>query len=129
MSTLTDTLIRLARTPLELNRALYREKGDGAPVLPVIHAGPNNWSEVTDGDFGQFYDFEVLDTTDDRKIVYAASEAALQWCYAHLPEDCPRWRDTGFIVDGDVGRILNHMDRDKLVDRRYAEAKEQEAWG
>lgn len=63
-----------------------------------VPPGPNKWSEITETDFGPEHDFEV-DNHGTIFIFTPVSEAGKQWCYNHLPEDCPRWGILGFVVE------------------------------
>lgn len=89
--------------------------------------GPNRWSEVTRGDFGRFYDFEVVPRRNGQKVFRADSEAALQWCYRFLPEDCPRYEVDGFIIDWDIDAVILEAERHGLVDRATAERIEADS--
>lgn len=60
--------------------------------------GPNNWDEVGPDDFGPEHDFEILD--HGSIIIFTPiSNAALQWCYKHLPESAPRHGRVGYVVE------------------------------
>ena len=62
---------------------------DAAAQREPLKAGINFWGDVTPEDFGPEHDFELLDQFS-LWIFTPVSKAALQWCYAHLPEDAPR---------------------------------------
>ncbi len=77
--------------------------------------GPNNWDTIVDEDFGPTWDFEI-ENHINLFIITPVSEAALQWCYAHLPEDCPRWGARGHVVEHSfIEPIVAHMRRDHLM--------------
>lgn len=118
MSDLTNTI---AETTLTQNSLNYRRN---TLVLESLNntPGPSNWEEVTVSDFGPEQDF---DTEDHGSIVVfdCYSNAALQWCYAHLPEDCPRWGAHGFAIEEKfVGAIIEGARRDGLMSRQDFEA-------
>ena len=121
-----DTLLEIAATnwiSREWDRLQELDAYElSRPRLPV--AGPNNWDEVTEGDYGQFYDFECI----DKRIFYAVSEAALQWCYRNLPEDCPRYRDRGFVVEDDLPQVVQGAEFAGLVDKATADANNDALW-
>ena len=91
--------------------------------------GPNKWDEVKDKDdaHGRCYDYEVYDH-DSIVVIYPTCEAALQWCYKHLPEECPRWGAQGFAIERRyVGDILEGMKRDGLMSEdEYVDAMNHE---
>ena len=105
MTDLNNTLASIGETmnPLKL-----------IPALPT--AGPNNWDEIGPEDFGPEHDFELNDQ-GTIWIFDPISTAALQWCYAHLPEDCPRW-GKGYVVEHRyIEDIVNGAKRDNLMSR------------
>ena len=79
---------------------------------PVM-AGPNKWHEITSDDFGDEYDYEILDQ-GERWVYFPVSNAALQWACRFLPEDCPRWGCHGFIIDQPVDSPRSKTILDKL---------------
>lgn len=80
--------------------------------------GPNNWDDIGPEDFGPEHDFDIEDH-GSIVIVDCYSNAALQWCYKHLPQDCPRWGATGFAIEARyVGAIIEGMRRDALMTRQ-----------
>lgn len=88
--------------------------------------GPHRWDTVQPSDFGPTWDFE-LENHIDLWIITPVSEAALQWCYCHLPVDCPRWGARGHVIEADYVRpIIAHMRRDKLMSPEDYEQAEQE---
>ena len=66
--------------------------------FPQCRPGPNDWDNITHEDFGPEHDFELYDQSSIW-IFYPVSNAALQWLYRHLPEDCPRWGAKGFAIE------------------------------
>lgn len=60
--------------------------------------GPNRWDEITKDDFAKDFDY-VINRQGSITVIDCLSEAALQWCYRHLPEDCPRWGARGFAIE------------------------------
>ena len=85
MSLLNDTIE-------DIGRGLYA----GPPALQ----GPNGWANMTSCDFGPRWDFELEDHIT-KWVFTPVSNAALQWCYAHLPEDCPRYGARGFLIEAE----------------------------
>lgn len=95
------------------------------PRKPV--AGPSNWDSVGPGDFGPEHDFDYTDH-GSIYVLDAVSEAALQWCYAKLPEDCPRWGARGFVIEPRyLPTIVYAMRRDNLMSRQDFEDAMDEA--
>ena len=97
--------------------SLYGTMHDIARSPNVLQGkpGPNRWDEITEADLGENYDFEVLDH-GDIIVIHPESEAALQWCYRHLPADCPRWGARGFAIEQKYsGAVIAGMERDGLV--------------
>ncbi len=97
------------------------------PTILRTPAGPNSWDEITSADFGPNEDFTVRDE-GSIFIFNAVSNAALQWCYKHLPEDCPRWGARGFAIEHRyIGDIVEGARRDNLMSRAdYVEAMEEQ---
>lgn len=92
--------------------------------------GPNGWDDVTPSDFGPEHDFDIEDH-GSIVIFDCYSKAALQWCYHHLPEDCPRWGAQGFAIEANfAGAVIEGARRDGLMTRddfRSAMENEQES--
>ena len=91
------------------------------PRFDIFHAkqGPHRWSEITKEDFGEDGDFELYDWGNEF-IFYPISNAALQWCYYHLPEDCPRGLGSGFRIEAEnIKEVVANAERDGL--REYEE--------
>lgn len=86
-------------------------------------AGPNKWDEVTPSDFGPEEDYRVgYDALILKTFIEAKSEAALQWCYAKLPEGIDRYGARGFIVEERyLPMIEAAMQRDNLMSRKQFE--------
>jgi hypothetical protein len=66
--------------------------------FPRCKPGPNNWDNIEGSDFGPEHDFEL----NDQGTIWLftpISNAALQWCYKHLPEDAPRWGHCSYVVE------------------------------
>jgi hypothetical protein len=77
--------------------------------------GPNNWYNLLAKDFDFSFDY-IIERHGSITIIDPTSRAALEWLYAHLPEDCPRWGKLGFAVESNfVGDILEGMARDGLL--------------
>lgn len=98
-----------------------------APTAPKIALqGPHRWHEMKGSDFGPEHDFE-LEGHGSLVIFDPISEAALQWCYAHLPEDCPRFSTRAFLIESEhIKGVVGGARRDGLmlpVD--YQEAMEE----
>jgi hypothetical protein len=113
----------LSRTIVDIARTL-----SGLGPVPVVtnDRGPNNWEEVTAKDFGPRHDFEV----DDQGTIFILnpiSEAALQWCYYHLPADAPRWGSVAYMIEHRyIEDIVRGCRRDGLLSEDdYVEAMEQ----
>ena len=89
--------------------------------------GPSTWEEIGPADFGTLFDFDIEDH-GSIVVIDAYSNAALQWLYYHLPEDCPRWGAKGFAIEANyVADILLAMEIDGLMSRAaYERAMEEE---
>lgn len=88
--------------------------------------GPHRWHEMTGADFASRWDFEL----EDHKtlvIFEPLSEAALQWCYAHLPVDCPRFGARGFLIEAiHIKGVVGGARRDNLMSEAdYIQAMEE----
>jgi len=88
--------------------------------------GPNSWEDVEPSDFGPQQDFD-LENHGSLWVFQPVSKAALQWCYAHLPEDCPRW-GTGFVIEPRyVDGVVDGARGDGLMSEDdYIEAMEEQ---
>ena len=76
--------------------------------------GPNDWDNIGPEDYGPEHDFEVSDE-GSIFIFTPISNAAFQWCYKHLPEDCPRW-GVGFAIEHRfIDAIVEGAKRDNLM--------------
>ena len=81
----------------------------------IARIGPNTWDQVTAADFGFSFDY-IIERHGNRVVIDPTSHAALQWCYKHLPEDCPRWGKLGFVIERQyIDPILHAMARDGLL--------------
>jgi hypothetical protein len=89
----------------------------------MAQVGPNDWDGVTQDDFGFSFDY-IIEGHGSITIIDPTSRAALQWLYAHLPEDCPRWGKLGFAIETNyVSDVLEGMARDGLKsEAEYVEA-------
>lgn len=79
--------------------------------------GPNQWEDVKDdrGAYGDTHDYEIV-RAGSITVINPVCDAALHWCYYHLPEDCPRWGAVGFAIETNyVGAILEAMAEDGLL--------------
>ena len=95
--------------------------------FPHCLPGPNNWDNIQPEDFGPEHDFELFDH-GSIWIFFPISEAALQWCYKHLPEDCPRWGAKGFAIEHRyIEDIVAGARRDNLMSERDYEDAQEEA--
>ena len=103
------------------------------PILPEAYPyklsrkrGPHNFDTIQPEDFGPEHDYE-LESHISKWIITPVSEAALQWLYCHLPEDCPRYGASGFIIEARfVNQIVKHMTADKLMSpEEYEQAMEE----
>ena len=84
-------------------------------IPTAVAAGPNDWDNIEPSDFGPEHDFEV-DNQGNIFIFTAVSEAAKQWCYKHLPEDCQRWGVLGFVIEHRyIADIVTGARRDGLM--------------
>lgn len=104
-------------------QSLHRTPGDTARnakrrvhrQLPAAPRGPHRWPQITPANFSAAWDYE-LENHITRWILTPVSEAALQWCYYHLPQDLPRYGAHGFVIDrDDIEGIVAAMDRDRLM--------------
>ena len=93
-----------------------------APITLNRAPGPNNWAECGPCDFGPQEDYFV-ENHGHFSVFYPVSNAALQWSYAKLPEDCPRY-GLGFKVETKaLPAILKSAERDRLMsEQEYADA-------
>jgi len=93
-----------------------------APITLSRAPGPNNWAEVGPCDFGPQEDYFVIDH-GEFSVFCPVSNAAIQWCYAKLPEDCPRY-GLGFKIETKaLPAILKSAERDRLMsEQEYADA-------
>jgi hypothetical protein len=93
----------------------------------MAQVGPNDWDGVTQDDFGFSFDY-IIEGHGSITIIDPTSRAALQWLYAHLPEDCPRWGKLGFAIETNyVSDVLEGMARDGLKsEAEYVEAMNNE---
>ena len=99
----------------------------GEKPEPLPEAGPNKWDEITPEDFGPQEDYRVQ-YESSLVILHPESEAALQWCYAKLPEDCPRWGAKGFAIETRYWpTIAEALQRDGLMSREEFEDAMEEA--
>ena len=89
--------------------------------------GPNEWEKITKSDFSFSFDY-IVENHGSITIIDPTSEAALQWLYRFLPEDCPRWGKLGFAIETNyVGQILEAMSADGLKSESdYVEWMHQE---
>jgi len=84
-------------------------------IYPPATQGPHCWHEIQPGDFGPEWDYE-LENHITLWIITPISEAALQWLYCFLPEDCPRYGAKGFIIEAEyLNTVVKGMTRDKLM--------------
>jgi len=98
-----------------------------AGVLPTsVTAGENNWENIRPEDFGSKWDYE-LENHITLWIFTPVSEAALQWCYAHLPANAPRWGAKGFVIEARyINEIVKGATRDGLMSpEEYEHAMEE----
>jgi hypothetical protein len=80
--------------------------------------GPHRWHEMTPADFGPEHDFDT-EYHGPHWVLDPRSEAALQWCYAHLPQDCPRFGGCAFIIESAyMEPIIVAARRDGLLTRK-----------
>ncbi len=88
--------------------------------------GPHRWHEMTGADFASRWDYE-LENHITLWIVTPISEAAMQWLYCHLPDDCPRYGANGFIIEAEfVNQVIKRMTADKLMSpQEYEQAMEE----
>ena len=93
----------------------------------IAQVGPNQWDSITPDDFGFKFDY-IVEGHGSLTVIDPTSRAALQWLYAHLPEDCPRWGKLGFCVESNyVADILDGMARDGLLSEQgYVDAMSAE---
>ena len=97
----------------DIQRGLYSHQLTLTPERSS--QGPHRWHEMTGTDFGPTWDFE-LENHIDLVIFEPISEAALQWCYAHLPKDCPRFGARGFLIETEhIKGVVGGARRDNLM--------------
>ncbi len=94
--------------------------------LEIIHLPAPTPTEL-----GEYGDFDVTNH-GSIFILIPVSDAALQWCYTHLPEECDRWGKQSFVVEHRyISDVVAGMERDGLVSvdtHREAEKQKQEWW-
>ena len=101
MSSLNNTLADIARGfgLVEPHRIKF----------PHCLPGANNWDNITAADYGNCFDYIIL-RRGGNTVIDPTSEAALQWLYRHLPEDCPRYGGQGFVIESEfVHDVLESM--------------------
>ena len=61
-------------------------------------------------------------------IFHPTNAKGLNWCYAHLPEDCPRWGLNGYVVESRyIDDIVAGAERDGLVSKEAEENFQDES--
>lgn len=92
----------------------------------IAQVGPHCWNDITPDDFSLSFDYIVQPLGESRTIIDPTSEAALQWLYKHLPEDCPRYGKLAFVVETQyLAAILERMYEDGLLNEaQYVENME-----
>jgi len=86
-----------------------------APLSTQQECGPNDWDNIAASDFGPDADYEIYDH-DDTVVFWPVSNAALQWCYKHLPEDLDRWGSKGFVIEAaNIDAVIAAAMRDNLM--------------
>ena len=69
----------------------------------------------TPTELGEYGDFDVANH-DSIFVIEPISDAALRWCYKHLPEDCDRWGRLGFVIEHRyIADVVAGMERDGLI--------------
>jgi hypothetical protein len=93
---------------------------------PLPEAGPNTWDQVTREDYGPEHDY-WFDDQGTIVILHPVSNACLQWCYAKLPEDAPRWGAKGYVIEHRYWPTIKEaLGRDDLMSREeFEEAMEE----
>lgn len=91
------------------------------PAEPATEYGGNRFSEVTSGDFGRFFDFEVISLQDGRNVFYADSDAAWAWTCDRMPDCQPRYGARGWVIDQNLDTLIDQAEKAGLVDKRMAE--------
>ena len=97
----------------DIQRGLYSTAFIQTPERGL--QGPHRWHKMQGSDFGPTWDFE---TEDHGPLVVfdPLSEAALQWCYAHLPQDMPRFGAKGFLIEAEhIKGVVGGARRDGLM--------------
>jgi len=125
MNNLTDTLISIARTPEELG--VMENINDPAPESWHPKPGPSWFKGVHRRDFGQFFDFEVMESSRPGHVIwFAHSDAARFWAWDHFEESLDRTGNgLGWIIDKRViAAICRAAEADALVDKETADANE-----
>ena len=90
----------------ELNQSLI---DIGRGIIPQTLPAP------TPTELGGYGDFDVTDH-GSIFVLEPISDAALQWCYTHLPEECDRWGKVGFVIGHRyIADVVAGMERDSLI--------------
>lgn len=118
MTNLKGTIISIARTPEQFGHYEHQNDPD-----------PGTWRELPDqrpideGDYGQFYDFDVFpnDGAAGGNVFYAESQAAWKWACNTFPDYTPRWRDRGFIVTTGIVRVMAMAEKARLTNKQQPE--------
>lgn len=79
--------------------------------------GPSLWLEVKDDpdERGERFDFQI-ERCGHNVVIQPTCNAALQWLYFHLPQDCPRANGAGFLLSADESTdVVAAMARDGLL--------------
>lgn len=125
MTDLKDTLLSIARTPEQFG--FYEHQND---PNPDAWRPPHSWTPdltsmepIKDGDYGQFYDFEVFPNKGKAggDVFYADSVAAWKWANKTFPDYTPRWRDRGFVITEGIVRIMAEAEKAGLVNKQQPE--------
>ena len=104
---------------------------DIARPAPNLEYRLNGWSDELDRQDelkNPKIDFSVQ-CEGSITIIHPKSQACMDWCAGHLPEDCPRWGAAGYAIETNyLPPIVAHLKRDGLLSEdEYVEACRNEA--
>ena len=124
MDDLNDTIENIASG---INSQQWKLQTQDIPDPSHNPAPYRHTHQIEDGDYGQFFDFEVQ-PDDDGVIFYAHSDAALKWAFNKFHEDMDRTSNgRGWILSKRyIGFICRDAEAHKLVNKETALENEEQ---